>query len=151
MRRGHPTLTDELLDEFIEELAENGGIVSRAAKHVGVSRVALYAKRNANMGFAKRWAEAINAGTDVLEEEAFRRAVEGTDRPVYYQGIECGHIREYSDKMLELLLKSRRPHIFREKLAEAPERDDPGIGTFELVDDGYAPGVVDTVGEPTLQ
>jgi hypothetical protein len=32
----------------------------------------------------------------------------------YYQGVECGTYREYSDQLLALLLRARRPERYRE-------------------------------------
>jgi hypothetical protein len=34
---------------------------------------------------------------------------------VYYQGAQCGTIREYSDTLLIFLLKAKRPEEFREE------------------------------------
>ena len=53
---------------------------------------------------------------DDLELEARRRAVEGTERPVFYQGGEVGYVREYSDTLLIFLLKAHRPNKFRERV-----------------------------------
>jgi hypothetical protein len=44
---------------------------------------------------------------DALEREAWRRAVEGFDEPVHYQGEVVGYVKKYSDRMLELLLKAK--------------------------------------------
>ena len=42
---------------------------------------------------------------DALEAEARRRAVEGVRKPVFYQGVICGWVGEYSDTLLIFLLK----------------------------------------------
>jgi hypothetical protein len=47
-----------------------------------------------------------------LEDEAFRRAVTGVDKPVFQKGECVGFIREYSDNLLTLLLRCRRPEVF---------------------------------------
>lgn len=49
-----------------------------------------------------------------LEDEAHRRAFEGVDKPVFYQGDECGTIREYSDTLAIFLLKAHNPEKYRE-------------------------------------
>jgi hypothetical protein len=55
----------------------------------------------------------VAEGVDRLEDEAHRRAVEGYNpRPVYHKGKKVGEIREYSDSLLALLLKSRRPEVY---------------------------------------
>ena len=66
--------------------------------------------------FALAWDVAVDAAADALELEARRRAVEGTEKPVFFQGYECGRIREYSDTLLIVLLKANRPGKFRERV-----------------------------------
>jgi hypothetical protein len=56
----------------------------------------------------------MEAGTDLIEQEARRRAVEGYDRPVFQRGELAGLERVYSDMLLALLLRGRRREIFRE-------------------------------------
>lgn len=56
-----------------------------------------------------------------MEQEAFRRAVEGTEKPVFgSMGFrmgsgEIGRVREYSDTLLIFLLKGARPEKYRER------------------------------------
>lgn len=66
--------------------------------------------------FAEAWLLALEAGNDVLEAEALRRAVDGVDEPVFTQkGELAGHVRKYSDTLLALLLKAHLPEKFRER------------------------------------
>jgi len=62
--------------------------------------------------FADRYRAAEEAGTDIIEQEAIRRAVDGVDRPVYQQGTLVGHTTEYSDSLMGLMLRGRRPSRF---------------------------------------
>ena len=105
---------------FCQALAE-GGSVSKAASAVGVSRNAMYKLRKRDEEFAQEWDDAVESGTDVLEDEAVRRAKEGTDKPVFYQGVECGRVREYSDTLLIFMLKARRPEKFRDGVVDKSE------------------------------
>lgn len=43
-----------------------------------------------------------------------RRAREGVDEPVFYQGDECGSVRKYSDTLAIFLLKGAMPEKYRE-------------------------------------
>ncbi len=72
--------------------------------------------------FAAKWDAALEEAGDRLEEEAWRRAVGGTLKPVFYQGLLCTDrkgqpmgVQEYSDTLLVLLLKAHRPDKFRER------------------------------------
>ncbi|MFN3232926.1 MAG: terminase [Alphaproteobacteria bacterium] len=86
--------------------------VSRAAIAAGVSRSAAYACRHRDESFARAWDEAIDAALDGLEEELLRRAREGVEKPVHYQGKLIASTRNYSDQLAMFLLKARRPEVF---------------------------------------
>jgi hypothetical protein len=62
------------------------------------------------------WEDAIEAGTDVLEEEAKRRALFGVEKPVFQKGELVGHVQEYSDTLMIFLLKGRNPNKFKERV-----------------------------------
>jgi hypothetical protein len=52
--------------------------------------------------------DSLDESTDSLEDEARRRAVEGVDEPVFYQGAVVGHVKKYSDELLKMLLRANR-------------------------------------------
>jgi hypothetical protein len=86
--------------QFLAALAA-GWSVTKAAEAIGIARRTAYDWRDTDDDFAALWDEAVEAGTDLLEDEAVRRAVEGVPRPVFYQGQICGSIQEYSDFLLD--------------------------------------------------
>lgn len=61
-------------------------IVQHACNAVGIERCTAYRARQADKDFAQRWEEAMEAGIDLAEAEAFRRGVFGFEEPVVYQG-----------------------------------------------------------------
>lgn len=75
-----------------------GKTVSAAAKYAGVSREFVYKALKRSSKFASQFEDAYEQGTDVLEDRAFQRAMEG------------------SDAMLTFLLKARRPHVYRDNV-----------------------------------
>lgn len=99
--------------KFLEALA-SGLSVTGAAEQAGIHRATPYAWREADPEFAKAWQIALDAGTDRLEDEAWRRAAEGTERPVFQAGALVGRTREYSDLLMIFLLKGRRPEKYRD-------------------------------------
>ena len=99
---------------FLAEFSRCGNIL-RAAKSVKVGRRTVYNWLAADEQFGQRYEEALEDALDELEEEARRRAVDGVDRPVYQGGKKVGSIREYSDTLLIMLLKAKRPETFRER------------------------------------
>lgn len=54
--------------------------------------------------------------TEVLEQEAWRRAREGIAEPVYQHGKEVGTIQRYSDQLLMFLLRARAPERYRDRV-----------------------------------
>lgn len=101
---------------FLIGLAEFGNVTD-AAKFASVNRDTPYDRRAKDPAFAAAWKIAEAEGTDALEAEARRRALGGTEKPVFYKGKECGRVREYSDTLLIVLLKAHRPEKFRERTA----------------------------------
>lgn len=84
-RFGAVKLTPEKLTAFCAALAETA-IVGKACKAVGISRQTAYEWRNEIPAFAEAWDRALKVGVSALEDEAHRRAFEGTDKPLVHQG-----------------------------------------------------------------
>lgn len=112
---------------FIAELRKRG-IVLDAAKATRIDRSTAYKLRDTSPEFRAQWDEALDEAADVMEGEAFRRAVKGVRRPVYQSGKRAGYVQEYSDTLLIFLLKGARPHKFR----EVRELSGPGGGPIAV-------------------
>jgi hypothetical protein len=114
-------LTEARRERFLNALAETGNITA-AVVLAGTSRMRVYELRKVDEDFRAAWDEAENSASDKLEAEAWRRAVDGVPEPLVSAGKivrdDDGNpiaIRRYSDAMLTLLLKARRPEKFRER------------------------------------
>lgn len=107
-------LTQKKKDIFLKSLAENG-VVRYACEDADTTQVTAYAHRKTDPIFAAAWAEAVDGAVQRLEQEAFRRAADGVEEPVFYKGFECGKIRKYSDVLLMFLLKANRPEKYRDR------------------------------------
>lgn len=106
--------SESLKAAFLDTLRETAN-VTVAARSVGISPATVYKHRRDDALFAERWDEAINEAVDMLEAEAHRRAFQGTEEPVFYQGCEVGYVRKYSDPLTMFLLKAHRPDKYRER------------------------------------
>lgn len=111
-RRRHPAVSAAARQAFLEALSA-GWSVTHAAADAGAHRRRFYDLRDADANFGAEWDEAIVMGTEALEDEARRRAVDGWDEPVYQKGELVGHIRRYDSALIQFLLKKRDPS-FRE-------------------------------------
>lgn len=110
--------TKERQDRY---LAARGrmGTLSGACKLARVSPHTVYAWREQDQadGYPAEEFTALEKAAhavfcEVLENEAYRRAVMGTRKPVYYQGKRVGHIREYSDTLLLAMMNAHMPEKY---------------------------------------
>lgn len=116
MSRGRATVrTDKAREQFLETLAVACN-VSEACRAAGIGRRTAYQWREDDEAFALEWDGAIEEAVDKLEREAWRRAHDGVEKPVTYQGKITDTYLEYSDRMLEILLKAHRPEKFVERI-----------------------------------
>lgn len=101
---------------FLAAFKETASITV-AARSAGVRREQHY-KWMADPGYAADFDAAREEAIQTLEDEAVRRARNGTQRPVFYQGEECGLVYEYSDSLLMFLLRSWKPEKYRESVEQ---------------------------------
>lgn len=125
-------------DSFLKALRVYGN-VSKAASSAKVSRNFVYTQRESDPVFAEEWAAALDQAADYMEAEAWRRAVRGTQKPVYQSGKLVGTVKEYSDTLLIFLLKGARPDKFREQ--RAVELSGPGKGPIQVEAFDYAAAI----------
>lgn len=113
---------------FLAALAKHG-FVAKAARLAGVTRETPRYWRNHDADFAAAWDAALAGYTEDLEAEADRRAYRGVLKPVYYQGVKVGVIREYSDTLLIFRLKALKPEVYKDR----SETNVTGNVTVEIV------------------
>ncbi len=89
--------TPEKASAFCAALAETCNI-GKACAAVGMGRRTAYDWRAADASFAAAWDAALKIGITALEDEAHRRAFEGTDKPIVHLGKVTGHMT-YSYRM----------------------------------------------------
>lgn len=107
------------------------GTVSHAAKAAGINRSQHYRWLEKSQDYVKEFELAQMAAAEALEAEARRRAIEGTEEDVRYQGKKVGPVRRYSDILLIFLLKGALPSKYAERRQitgneTAPLVPDPG-------------------------
>lgn len=117
-------------------------VVAHACKAVGIERSTAYRAREADALFAEAWDDAMEAGIDRAEAEAFRRGVVGFEEPVIDKGRlayqyeryvdeqgkegfrpvldDMGQpvpltVRKHSDALLSLVLKGRRKKVYADR------------------------------------
>lgn len=101
------------IEPFLTALAR-GMSPSAAADFADISWRTVYKWKQEDPEFALRWAEAIIQSNERLEDEAYRRGVEGYNpRPVFdREGRQVCEIRDYSDALLTQRLRGRMPEVY---------------------------------------
>lgn len=112
--RRQPTRPKAWQPEFLLSLAK-GDTIRQACETAGVDYSTAYSARGRDPDFFAQWDAAYEEGSDRLEEEAWRRAKEGTQEAVYFQGKVVGYQTRFSDQLLVELLRARRPDKYRQR------------------------------------
>lgn len=115
---------------FLAQL-EHTGIMSRAAKEVGVSPYRVYKLRDESPEFAHNVEMALEVAFDRMEAEMGRRAFEGYEVPVYQGGELVGRVTKYSDGLAKFLMAGYR----KRKFAKAQEITGADGGPVAVADE----------------
>lgn len=106
--------THELQMAFCRSFATRG-IVRDACIATGISRRTYYQWRKKDASFDDNCKMAEEMSADIIEREALRRAVEGYDHPVIYQGEITDTYTEYSDSLMSMLLRGNKQAKYKER------------------------------------
>lgn len=126
---GHESTHRKKQRAFLAAFAKTGN-VTLAALAAKVVRRTVY-KWRSEPTFEKAFLEAQEEASDYLEAEARRRAIDGIDEPVIWQGELMGQkihyndtpeknhfipltVKKYSDTLLIFLMKGARPEKYRD-------------------------------------
>jgi hypothetical protein len=137
--KGTTKRTPELERLFLEGLAD-GHSITTSAWAINIHRTTAFDWRVKSEAtkqedgtytddFCVRWDQAVQAGTDRLEDEAIRRAARGYERPVFQGGVMVGTTTEYSDTLMALVLKGKRPEKYN---TERHEMSGPNGGAIPV-------------------
>ena len=113
-RKWTPTLTRELKMVFLRAYARHA-IVSDGLLAAGVTYRIVRRWQKDDELFSEDCKTAEAMANDLMEREARRRAIEGFDRPVIYQGRITGAYTDYSDARLTTLMKGNKPEKYKER------------------------------------
>lgn len=127
------TRTSEKDAGFLDSLRD-GASISAACAAVGYARASAYEWRAADPEFSAAWDEAVEEGTDRMEDEAYRRAVQGTTKPIYQSGQRVGEVQEYSDTLMIFMMKARRPQKYKDRVAVGGDDGAPPIAVADVSD-----------------
>ena len=101
------------------------GRVDLACERCGVDRTMHYDWLKKDSEYKAAFDEARTHTAQMLEDEAWRRAVEGVDKPVFQGGQQVGSIREYSDSLMTWLLRGLNAKRYGDRTVIAGDPDAP--------------------------
>ncbi len=108
--------THPLQRAFLAAFRETAN-VRRACEVAKVGRSSHYRWLKEDLEYREAFDLAKECAADLIEAEAYRRAVTGWDEPAgWYKGQAGGMVRKYSDVLLIFLLKGIRPEKYRERV-----------------------------------
>jgi hypothetical protein len=102
------------LNALVGELQRNCGDILAAAKAVGVSLMFVSTWRKDDKKVDEILIEAERVGYQGLVSAAIQRAVYGVPKGVYYKGARVGEEPDYSDGLLQTLLKAKVPEFAKD-------------------------------------
>lgn len=126
IRKAAPDLDDPKVESTLFEMISLSGNVSAACRLLcsgedsqrmaHALRCKVYDRKKRDQAFAKKLEVAQDIGVEGLIDEARRRAYEGIEKPVHYQGVQTDTVTEYSDSLISFLIKAKRPE-YRQVIA----------------------------------
>ena len=137
--------TDAAVDRFLETLGRTGN-PSAACQASHLTRRFINRMRENDPVFARDYNEAMEEAADLLEAEAWRRALEGVPQlllkagqPVLDADGTAITVRRYSDPLLVMLLRGCKPDKFQRRIGSAATPPDPGAIMREIAADDDPP------------
>lgn len=127
--RGRTIRTPKKRAALLASIEAHAGNVTRACKAVRIARQSVWEWARDDEDFKAALDAAIDRGADLLEEEAIRRAREGTKKPVYQGGKLVGYVQEYSDTLLMFLLNGKRPERYKHRQELTGKDGKPLVGS----------------------
>lgn len=125
-----PIRSLEPVERFLIALAQSGN-PSVACRASTMPRREVNLLRQNDDDFAAAYHEAMDEAADLLEAEAWRRALEGVAEPIVKAGKpvfcpttgEAIMVRRYSDSLLMLLLRGSKPGKYSTRPAVSDRED----------------------------
>lgn len=96
-------------EAFLRGYVESGGRISEACKAASCSRWAHYYWLEQDPEYAALFERMKARALDTLRDEIVRRGVHGIDEPQFYQGVQVGTVKRYSDNLLMFETKRHDP------------------------------------------
>lgn len=109
-------LTKPAAYALVLALVAEGRSIKGACSAAGIADRTVRERRQKDPEFAAAFDQARREGGYALEDEAVRRAVEGTEEPIFHDGVQVGAVQRRSDSLLRLLLRGNKPKTYSQRV-----------------------------------
>ena len=110
----HGKVTNSVKRQILKQLEKTGNLRGSCAKF-GVSEQTWFYHIKKDPVLKEMYDAAKGKALNRLTEVAHDRAINGTDKPVYYKGELVGHEKIYDNRLLETLLRAHDPDTYANK------------------------------------
>jgi hypothetical protein len=104
---------------FLATMAMTHSVMA-GARNAKVSPQTVALHRREDPDFETQVVATLAHAIELLHDVTMRSAIEGDCEPVFWQGIEVGHIRKFDNRLRVELLRAHLPHRFKTPGAQAP-------------------------------
>lgn len=94
--------------------------VMMGARAARVSPQTVMAHRRADPDFEVQVMAAEEHAVELLHDVTFKRALEGDCEPIFWQGIQVGHVKKYDGRLQLEMLRAHMPKVFKTPGSKAP-------------------------------
>ena len=123
----------EAQEKFLRHYAETGLLYASAAFCGGYCPNTIKDFRKVSPAFNMLAQDAKQTFNESLEREMYRRAVEGVEEPVFYQGQKLEHkITRYSDRLMEVSVRGNIPEKYKENYLDPHAGSSTGVMVVPL-------------------
>ena len=118
--------------KFLDVLARTGNI-TRSAKAVGYADTTYLRRlKKSDKDFSEKWEMAYLSGSDMLLDEAQRRALHGIEEEIYYKGEVVGTKLVYSDAVLMFLIRGQHPDKYGQGVGKGGAQINFGVAILPM-------------------
>ncbi len=100
---------------FLTALVFRGGHHGQAARAAKIARATHWNWLKTDQNYRDLHKDAMGQVTEILEDEALRRSIHGTERGIYYMGEKVATEKVPSDGLAMFMLRAADPEKYRER------------------------------------
>lgn len=123
-----PRKNKDFMTRWLIAFARNDAFYGPTNKEMGINSSTIKVWRDNDAEFDEAVKEIFQNSLDILEKEAYKRAHEGEEEDIYYQGNVVGVRRNKSDALLMWYINNKRGYANKSEHRVAGITGEPPVG-----------------------